>query len=240
VCLLGTVGIIGGLGGASHIEKFAVRDVAVEGAVRLPAEALSASVESGLQNEGFQLFSRRNIFLYPAGAIEETLREEFPRIQKVSLSRNALLAQAVTVTVEERKPYASWCDADSACFVMDKSGFIFDATGEPPEKAYVFRGGLAPFEPIGQTFLRGSFYTMIKLLEDVTAAGYTPEGITVESEKDFSIPLTDGPRLLVPFDMETTDILRNLETTLSADAVKDRLSSLEYIDLRFGNRVYYK
>jgi hypothetical protein len=40
--------------------------------------------------------------------------------------------------------------------------------------------------------------------------------------------------------MPRTDIMRNLKTVLEADALHGNIEALEYIDLRYGNRVYYK
>mgnify|MGYP001565319663 CR=1 FL=1 len=36
------------------------------------------------------------------------------------------------------------------------------------------------------------------------------------------------------------DVVRNLELILSSDALQAKLDSLDYVDLRFGNRVYYQ
>ena len=93
---------------------------------------------------------------------------------------------------------------------------------------------------IGQTLLRGRLQEIIALLDSLATTNYKPEGITVDSEKDFSIVLADGPLLLVSFEMSAGDIIRNLQTALEADGVKVKFTTLHYIDLRFGNRVYYK
>jgi len=34
--------------------------------------------------------------------------------------------------------------------------------------------------------------------------------------------------------------VKNLELVLSSDVLKGKTDALEYVDLRFGNRVYYK
>jgi cell division septal protein FtsQ len=240
VCFFAAIGIVGGLAGVSHLNQLAINDVAVYGAKNIQSEALTASVSAGLSNNGFKLFSRRNMFLYPQSTIEKSLSSEFPRIKTVSLSRESFLAQAVVVTIDERVPYARWCK-DDRCFLTDPTGFIFaESAGEAPQKAYVFSGGLAPQEPVGQTFLRGRFYTALALLQALEDAGYVPTGLTVDSEKDFSVQLTNGPRLMLSFDMSIESVLKNIEATLSAEGLREKFNTLEYIDLRFGNRVYFK
>ncbi len=253
ICILCAAGVVGGLGAASHYEKFAIKDVSVTGADRIAPESLTAAVHSALQETGFHLFSRTNMFLYPKSLIESDLSKEFPRIKAVSVARQSLLASAVVVSVKERDAFALWCpstiaaashgagDSSEKCFVMDAGGFIYADAGDSPSTAYIFHGGLLPnTETIGQTFLRGRMQDALSLLDALAKAGFKPQGLSVDSEKDFSVRLDGGPLILASFDMRIDDIIRNLQTALDADGMKDKFVSLEYIDLRFGNRVYYK
>jgi hypothetical protein len=241
LCLMLGAGFAGTLGLASHIERFAIKDVSVTGAEQLSANALTAAVQSGLTDNRWWLFAKQNIFIYPQRDIEKKLTQEFPRIKDVELSRPGLLAQAVVVSVEEREPYAKWCA--EACYYLDSSGFIFaDATeSQTPVTPYVFRKGLLPeSEIIGQTFLRGRLPEIMHFLELLKAAGYEPLGVTVENEKDFSVPLAGAFTLRVLFDAEGEQTIHDLKLALEADSVRDRVAQLEYVDMRFGNRVYYK
>jgi cell division septal protein FtsQ len=241
VCLLLGAGFAGGLGFVSHLERLAIKDVSVTGAEQLSANALTAAVRSGLTDNRWWIFAKQNIFLYPQSEIEAKLSSEFPRIKDVELKRPSLLAQAVVVTVEERKPYAKWCA--EKCFFLDESGFIFAEASDSltPSTSYVFHDGLLPeTDIIGQTFLRGRLPEIVHFLELLKAAGYEPRGISVENEKDFSVSLADAFILRVLFDAEGEKVIHDLKLALEADSVRDRVTELEYVDMRFGNRVYYK
>lgn len=240
ICLLSAAGLVGGIGGVSHLEELAIREVQISGAAAIQPEALTASVHESLSDGRFHLFSRENMFLYPKRAIENTLAAQFPRIKDVALSRPSLLAQAVVVTVEERTAYAKWC-AD-ICYVMDSAGFVFaEAAAEATEIGYQFRGGLATDRtPIGQWFLRGRLPQIVGFLEQLGAAGLPAISLTVDTEKDFTVTLESGVQLYVSFDASMDTTMRNLRTTIETDSLQDRMSSLQYIDLRFGNRVYYR
>ena len=241
ICMLCGMGLVGGLGAVSHLEKFAINNVSVSGAKQISSESIITAVKTALRENGFHLFSKRNMFLYPKSTIESDLAADFPRIQQVSVGRSSLLASAVVVTVKERAAYATWCDTHEKCYALDYTGFIYAESGDSPKTAYVFRGGLLPStDVIGQTFLRGRLAGIITILNALKSAGFTPKGLSVDSEKDFSIPLENGPRILASFDMQPTDIVHNLQTALEADGVKTKFGALQYIDLRFGNRVYYK
>lgn len=239
-CVLAAIGLIGIFGAATHIEQLAVSDVSVSGVQQLAPESLAHSVQTHLSSDNFELFSRKNIFLYPKHAIEAGLSQEFPRIKTVEVARQSLLASALVVTVEERAPYATWCK-DSACFVFDSRGFIFAEKTETPEREYVFYGGLvATKSAIGQVFLEGRLHGVITLMDALKNAGYPPQSFTVSSETDFAITLASGQQLLGSFVQTNDEFLRNLTTTLESESLQGKFETLQYIDLRFGNRVYYK
>ena len=124
---------------------------------------------------------------------------------------------------------------------MDEAGYLFAPAGGTPQIPYIFRGGLRPQTDIlGQIFLRGRLPSMLSLMEKLEAAGFHIGGLAVDSEHDFTVTLLSGQRLFMSFDLKTDDVMRNLETALQAESLRTKLSELEYIDLRFGNRVYYK
>lgn len=241
VYLLLGLGLVGGLGLATHAERLAINDISLVGLQQLPPNALASVVEERLSEKVMKIFARKNMFLYPQEHIESSLSERFPRIKTVEVSREALLAQSIQVEIEERMPFAKWCEKDF-CYFLDDEGFVF-AEADPGEVGtpYIFEGGLIPHENrIGQTFLQGRFSAILHFLELLTSVGYAPIGIRVENDKDFSVSMGKGPALLVPFDVAGEKILADLSLALEAESVRDRGDELSYVDLRFGNRVYYK
>jgi cell division septal protein FtsQ len=231
--------VVFGAGFLSYNERLVIADISVQGANSLRPETVKAAALSSLHDGKYHLFARSNIFLYPKSEIVDALKTELPRIKSVGISRESLLAQAVIVSLEERYPQYTWCEAER-CFLMDEDGYIFaEANGE--ETAYTFRGGLIPTQaPIGQTFLRGHFKDVVELLSLLQGAGHAPVSVTVENEKDMSIFLQSGFYLKVAFASEASEVVKNLELILASDALRGNLDTLEYVDLRFGNRVYYQ
>ena len=71
-------------------------------------------------------------------------------------------------------------------------------------------------------------------------AGAAPLGAQLENETDISVPLADGYYIKASFGEDPSELTKNLALILSSDAIKGKIDELEYIDLRFGNRVYYK
>ena len=82
--------------------------------------------------------------------------------------------------------------------------------------------------------------TSIALLQLLGQNGYEPTGATLLNKQDFSISLAEGFSIKVSFGQDGGAIVKNLQLVLSTGSLQGKRNELEYVDLRFGNRVYYK
>ncbi len=292
-------GVAYGVSWASYLPRYSVSTITVGGSNTVPAKLIYDYVETQLYTGIHPFLSKDNIFLYNPGALEREIVGFFPRIASASVSRSSLLATAVTVTVQERQPFALWCSdtAETDCYEMDDTGFIFaqapavsnaatasnmsvasstivttvasdtatSTTSISPAptvsvpqapKQYVFFGGIGTStqlsasstastttslkSPIGQTFVGAHVPGILALLQMLGQAGYTPTGATVENAQDFWVPLTQGFYIKASFGEDPENIVSNLQLVLSSDSLAGKTDQLEYVDLRFGDRVYYK
>ena len=273
-----------GVSWMSYLPQYSVSSVTVEGANTVPTKLIYDYIETRLYTGVHPFLSKDNIFLYNPGALQREIVGFFPRIASASVSRSSLLATAVTVTVQERQPFALWCSdaTETDCYEMDNTGFIFAQAPAPaapialaastasstsasstpvvsvPQagKQYVFLDGIGTStqlsasstasstpphkSPIGQTFVGAHIPGIIALLQILGQAGYTPTGASVENAQDFWVPLTQGFYIKASFGEDPENIVSNLQLVLSSDALAGRAGQLEYVDLRFGDRVYYK
>ncbi|QQG37714.1 MAG: hypothetical protein HYS26_03735 [Candidatus Kaiserbacteria bacterium] len=230
-----------GLSWLSYSPQFTIQSIAVTGAKAVPTNLIVRFVETKLYSGAFTALSRSNIFLYPRRAIEEELADFFPRIRTAAITRESLLATAITVMVAEREPYARWCEGQT-CYLLDDEGFIFaSATSTQPATAQIYRGDLeAGVPPIGKTFLSGRFAGVEALVQRLGQAGFEVREVSAESDKDFLLTLAKGYALKVSYGSDSPGLVGNLELVLSSPTLRGKENELEYVDLRFGNRVYYK
>jgi cell division septal protein FtsQ len=230
---------------ASYLPRYSVMSVDVQGAQLVPANLIAEYAETIIYNGSHSFFSRANIFLYPKALIEKDVPLEFPRIKSATVSRASLLSNVITVTVVERQPFALWCDGAGNCYDMDQSGFIYaqDSANASTSENVTFSGGIATSslaDPIGQTFAPGHALGLIAFLQQLAQAGFTPLGAQVQSDQDFSVPLSQGFAIYASFGEDAGTLVSNLQLVLSSDALAGQEQDLEYVDLRFGDKVYYK
>ena len=240
--LLVCAGIAWGISYASYLPQFSVGDVTVIGTQNISPQLVQGYVETILQDGSHHFLSRQNIFLYPRAVIEKDVVAFFPRISSATVSRDALLSRDLTISVTERQTFALWCADSAQCYEMDKGGFVFAQSPVASSSTeYVFQGGIATSSsPVGQSFVTAHLPGIVALLTQLGQSGFTPQGATVESDEDFSVPLREGFALKASFGESADTLVKNLQLVLSSSALQGKEQELEYVDLRFGDRVYYK
>jgi hypothetical protein len=224
--------------GSRH-PRINVSEVSVTGVSELPQKVVEAFAEGVLNDGNFRIFSRNNIFLYPRSKIEKELSSEFPRVMTASVSLASIIDPSLVIKIKERESHSLWCRSDRDCFLLDNTGFIFaNAEGETISSGNIFTGGLVGENPIGYSFLPNHYVKISKLIEGVRDLSINVKSINILNDTDFSIIDNDDMHLKVSFNQSIEEVLSNLKAILGSSAIKDR--DIEYIDLRFGNRVYYK
>ncbi len=247
-----------GVSWVSYLPQFNISTVSISGAENIKEELITSSIETVLDDGAYRILSRRNIFLYPRESLEDTIIKSFPLVKSVSISRPSTLSTTIEVMIEERMAFARWCPTDEApCYFMDERGFIYlpvdvDAASttaqSPPSTPYIFKGDIASstdskgslqVSPVGQWFVQAHLPGLLSLLKFLGQAGFTPLGAEVEGQ-DILVRLQEGFLLKASFGADAGTLIKNLQLVLSSDVLQGKRGELEYIDLRFGNRVYYK
>ncbi|HEV3245077.1 MAG TPA: hypothetical protein VG102_01850 [Candidatus Paceibacterota bacterium] len=235
----------------SYLPRYSVGTVEVTGAQTVSPELVADYAQSIIYDGSHHFFSRANLLLYPKALIEKDIPLEFPRIASASVS-SGLLSNAIIIKVTERTPFALWClpaqagTTDGTCYDMDENGFLF---AQAPATAstsgeYIFTGGVSvpttSQSVIGQTFVSGHSAGLVAFLQLLSQSGLTPLGASVQSDQDFTVPLRQGFSLYASFGEDPAALANNVELILSSNALSGQEQNLAYIDLRFGDKVYYK
>lgn len=230
----------GGIAYASYMPRFQIADINITGELALTEQMLRAAVESGLHDGRWRAISANNILLFSRNRLEEDLVGRFPRIRSVEASIASFETPTIVVKIEERTPYARWCH-ETACYLLDEQGLVFapyadDVVTIPT----IFRGGMFAKDPIGKRFLLTYFPIVKVAVESLARMDLAAEAVTIMNDSEYHIVLGNGTRIFFRFADDPVAIAENLKASLASEALAGKLNAIDYIDMRFDGRAYFK
>lgn len=236
--------------GSRH-EKLLIKGVRVEGNETISAEEVLKIAENKISGKYLFLFPKNNFFIYPGGAIA---REVLDSMKKVKTVETKIAdGNILSVKVYERKPSYIWCPGEflpentasgNQCYFLDEQGFSFSEAPRfsGPVFFEIYASSTSGNEFIGKyPFESGLFKKLILFKNALTEINLPATELIRLEDGDFKFVLKAGGAVLINEKNDINISLRNIVSAKKAleDSGKN-INSVEYIDLRFGNKVFYK
>lgn len=212
-----------------------VQNISVSGAEVLVPRNIGTVVEEALAGSHFFIFPKDSIFFVSENDIGNTLKETFPRIRTVSVSR--LNFTSIDVFVSEREGSFMWCSGATStpCTISDDEGFLFAPADTNLTPVY---GPLSFDAPAirNTIFKEGALPMVSSLVDALKTLDIEVSSITFREPDEVVLSLPSGARIEYVLGDEA-HIAEAFPSVLSSI---DDISEIEYIDMRFGKRVYIK
>ena len=242
--------------------EFRLADITIYGTQQLDEVVVRETIETYLDGAYFNFFPKDSFFFFASSRLENHLREKYPRIGTLASERRGFTK--LELVIQERSPFALWCGdivplelgplADgtstttrrenlSTCYYLDESGYLYAKaphfTGNPLNRFY---GSLDSGQVLGQYFIpTDEFRQLYNLIADINEAGYRVRALLLVDEQDIEIYIDNSVRLLVARESDFTEVIDSFITLRDAGELDSQaLERIEYIDLRFGSRVYVR
>lgn len=229
---------------------FTIKKISIEGNSSISADKILDKVSEYSSGKYFMFFPKNNIFLLPAQKITDNLYLAFPRIEVLSLRKN--FPDAVFIKIKERTPEALLCaDGEGppsavgggGCAFVDGKGFVFEKA--PYFSGDIFLKVLDEREENRQVELRKNIISedeFKKLIEFKNLARKNDikiSSLILKKDNLYEFRTEEGWRILLNERNAPALSFENLKIALDSE-VKEKRKNLDYIDLRFGNKVFYK
>jgi hypothetical protein len=208
---------------------FKIKEILISGNKKISAEEIKNNL------------TYNNIFLTTTKTIKNQLLQKFPGILDLKISKN-VFNRKLEINIQERESVGIFCTADE-CFYFDKNGIAF-------EKAPNTSGSLIDL-------IKDYSQKEFKMGDEVLDKNLMDNILTIKNELFQKIGLR-----VTSFDIDTYPVeelrvvtneswyilfslKRDIKSQLLAlkvaldEKIQNR-SSLQYIDLRIENRIYYK
>lgn len=241
--ILGTAVLLWAVAFLLRLDFMAVQNISVEGNEFVDGEAVGRIVDEELDGSYWLIVPRDNAFFYPAQKIEERIRNEFPRVFAVDARVDS---NTLTVAIIERQPHSLWCSGEDKCFFIDETGIVYAPAPMFSDNVFfVFRGVLDPENALGQQYLPQTLFEELnEFLGWLALLDFFPGHMNALAEDSFVISTANGAEIIIGTEDSFKDTFQNLETVMQDEDLmnskRQEYSDLEYVDLRFGNKVFYK
>lgn len=247
--VLAIVAVIGGVIYLLQAPFLRIQSVTVVGADPQSTAEIRAFVMGELSGFNNRIVPRNHVLEYSGRDMDQKILSAFPRLSSASSRLQSLTA--LSVTVSERLLKALWCGTTPAepatCLSLDQSGAAFAPAEESSTDAFVtYYGALDASTTPPQLLPPAQFRALGMLIGAFQGeAGSGPATrATIDAEGNVSVEFQNGFSL--KFTMADVVKRANILVTRltiarsSAPFQARKLSEFEYLDLRFGDSLYYK
>lgn len=236
----------------SHREKFQIKEVRIEGVHAVDPAGIESIITSQLAHRLLWRIDRNNAVLYPKRGMRSAIMQSDAHVKEVGF---VVEGGRLTVRLNEYSPEFLWCPPGSlsatttdavGCSFADVTGHIFapapEYSGNPflifattPESAN------AKGENTRTVLSDEEFGKVNAFLSRLVALSLFPRIVLESGVHDFTI-VTDKPWVIRWSSARDPEAdTRNLALVLqNLNGDHMDLDSLTAIDLRFGNKVFYR
>jgi len=223
----------------TRLPSLTISEIEISGGDTINHNVVRKAVETELEGTYLAFIPKTFTYLYPASAILSSV-EAIPRIKDVNIKK--VNNQKLSVVFDEHEPRALWCDENSQhCLLVDEKGYAF--TDAPNLSGGSLLRFVIEDTPL---LLRQHMLSESELSQALAFSealknefGFTVERVWYEQNKDITYTLVGGGKLLTNSEEAIEVTLSNLATILdSENFLHLRPNNFQYIDLRFGNKVF--
>lgn len=202
------------------------------------------------------LVPKDSVLFVPKARITREVLEAFPRVASADVIQAG--PTTLQVLLHERVAVALWCgdvvpplryvpesgfvvddDGWGVCYLVDETGYIFARA--PTYSGHVYPrywASVTNANPVGSRFIsRGELIRQLELERRLRALELDVVAYLLVDERDAELYLARGTRVLFERD---TDIETLVESLAALFATPTWEGVAEYIDIRFGNKVYVR
>jgi len=238
-------------------QEFALTHIEILGLDEEPTRAalVKNATQGILGDRWLGLFRRDRFWFYAPNLLRTELLSKFDWLGSIEVG--ASFFSTLWVTAVERSPTAIWCelhdetarvlpiwrDSHLACRYLDEMGkMLYSApTFSAPPLLY-FTGRLPG--SVGEfNHLRRLAEMLNGLLEDTLLGPRQLTSVNITIDNDYEFNFTPAFKLLVSRDQSDNDFLLPLGNILKLSSLMQDLNAgheVEYIDLRFKGKVFYR
>ncbi|MBA3732801.1 hypothetical protein H0W91_00265 [Patescibacteria group bacterium] len=234
----------------SYRQKLRISKVELSGGILLTSNEIERESLDFLGGSYFWLYPKNNYFWYPKIHLENDLRDIFKRIDTIKISPKNFHTLSIVIT--EKKPFAIWCDnlpnnsVTEQCYFLDQNSTIFAESPYFSGDAYFkYYGEISSSSPIGSQYIASSteFSEISRFIDFTRSISLHPIYLVSKGGGEYSLVLRGGGEIYFDTKESLSKVMENLVALLKSKVFVASSTPdlpIQYIDMRYGNKLFYK
>lgn len=223
----------------TRIQALTLDKVEVNGGKTINKSEVEKLALQELEGTYLGLVPRRFAWFYPEESIRKSL-EGIARIHDISIDRTS--GKKLVINFDEYTPRALWCNSvdSEECLFIDDVGYAFAPAPKLSGGSFLRFALTDQSAKLHESFTSSeSFNDLLSLAKLLSEHDWFVSSFELDQVGDAFLSLVDGGELKVILKQPPVEIVDNLLVVLSSDNFKHlKPGNFQYIDLRFGNKVF--
>lgn len=235
LCIVGVIYIL-------RLPQYQISKVSVEGDVLTKESEVSGIVNGYLAQKYFYFVPKSNVWLYPKDEMLEKIKS-LSSVEDIDIKLNKDNKE-LNIIVKERKNEFVWCDASNKCYYMDRDGYIFANAPVFEGNVFLTFRGQIEGEPIGKQFLsQDKMLGLVTFVSDLSKLDLKINSINIISEREVRLTTDSKTDIIISLERPLGEVISNIETLIHSNDfinASGGTDNLEYLDLRYGKKAFWK
>lgn len=229
-----------------RMDRFLISNIELTGNSVTKYEDVAQIVSADLMGNYLFIFPKSNALIYPKNKIKEDLLRSIPRLSEVNVT--LVNPKSLNIEISERAPAGLYCTNDkenlTQCYFMDEKGYIFSrAPSFSGDVYFIYLSDPVIEDPIGKNYLTSEEFQELPLLVNSLKVINIPIRSLTTTANEYYLELLGGGKIIISKKDSLKEVASNLESFLNDQSITRApgfLDNVSYIDMRFGNKVFYK
>ncbi len=214
-----------------YADLWKIKKIEILEAKHTDINLLKSDIDNILNQKKFFIIPNNHIILLSKKKIKKYIFDNYPSVESVDMSKN--IDREIIIKIKDRKALGVWCDQN--CFFFDDQGILF-------KESFKFTGAIfTKWSSVVST--SANFYEKAPCVEACInqefikfLIGNKVSKIIIDDNEDLKMYTEYGFYIKSLNNASTT--MRNMNIFLGQ--YKENLNNLEYLDVRFEDKIYYK
>lgn len=226
-------------------QGFQIKNIIISGNQKVVTSEREQLV-STQADKNFLFFNSKSIFLLNSGKLDNLILKNYPEIGSADTQKK--YPDAISVYVRERQPVAIICgfknQPQGLCFYMDENGVIFDEVKTEDANFPVVEQYEEKEATLGDQVLVQQIALGVSKIQKNFQENFNPLTVRkadIVSADRMDVTTNEGWQVYFNLSSDINLQIAKLILLLQKDFLKPASrAKLQYIDLRFENKAYYK